>query len=125
MSNRCCYKSKKNTIKIITKTKINMAAKSEKLDSHLESHQTESVREKLAWLKALGIDAEVFAKFHDKIEGILEKSPGSEDVVAGEIGKLWLVMENTMSAYWRTFRSIISDSANNLDYNWPDESLVS
>ncbi len=101
-----------------------MAAKSEKLDSHLESHQTESVREKLAWLKALWIDTEVFAKFHDKIEGILEKSPGSEDVVTGELWKLGLVMENTMLAYWRTFRSIMMDSANNLDYNWPDESIV-
>lgn len=100
-----------------------MAAKSERLDSHLESHQTQDVMEKLAWLQAMGIDAEVFARFQSKVVGILDKNPGSEDVVAGEIGKLCLTMENTLATYKRTFWGLMMAASNNPDWN-PDESLV-
>jgi hypothetical protein len=51
----------------------------------------------------MGINPEVFAQFQSKVVGILDKNPGSEAVVAGEIGKLCLTMENTLATYNRTF----------------------
>lgn len=101
-------------------TKIN----SRELDSHLEQHIPDSLEQKLASLKALGIDPQVFDKFHDKIQWILAKNPEAEWVVSGEIWKAHLSMENTMQNYQRWFKSILDSAANNPDWQWPDESLV-
>lgn len=100
-----------------------MVVKSERLDSYLESHHTQDVKEKLAWLQALWIAPELLAQFHARIEGILDKNPGSENFISSEIWKLWLSMENTIANYKRIFWGLMMASANNPDWN-PDESII-
>lgn len=100
-----------------------MQVKSEKLDSHLESHKTENLKEKLSLLESMWINPEILAQFHTRIEGILEKNPDTEDLISWELGKLSLSLEHTQQNYTRSFRSILDSSANNPNWN-PDESLV-
>lgn len=97
---------------------------SRELDSHLEKYIPDSLEQKLASLKALWIDSDVFENFHARIEWILAKNPDSESLISWEIWKISLVMENTMTNYKRWFRSVLDLAANNPDFSWPDESLV-
>lgn len=94
---------------------------SRELDSHLDSFIPESLETKLASLKALSIDPTAFAYFHERIETILWKNPESESFIETEVWKLSLAFENMN--YNRRFKSILSESANNLDFN-PDENYL-
>ncbi|MDD4152042.1 MAG: hypothetical protein PHR68_05485 [Candidatus Gracilibacteria bacterium] len=98
---------------------------SRELDSHLDSFIPESLETKLASLKALSIDPTAFSYFHERIENILGKNPGSEGFIETEVGKLSLAFENMN--YSRKFKSILLESANNPDFNPgfnPDENYI-
>lgn len=100
--------------------------KSSTLNEHFETNNY--TEETLSYLKNLknnhGLDPEVFKHFEDKVLAIIDKNPGSEDIVNNELEKTNLMVEASADSYTRAFRSILNwDSINNMDYN-PDEDMV-
>ena len=91
--------------------------KSKNLNNKIETQISPEVKERLEYLKWLGIDPELFILFEKKINDILTKNPWSEDVISSELGKTWLSIEASVENYDRQFRSILKNSWNDESYN--------
>lgn len=131
MSNRCCYKSKKNIIKIITKTKINMSSpnfeSSKVLDAKFKEQLPKSIEKQISNLENFRISDEC----RKYIESIREAVYSNEWILwKSELSEIkWCLSKTKLESIWlwqecttRVHR-LINLSANNTDFG-PDESLV-
>lgn len=96
---------------------------SKTLNESLDGHVDPNVKANLENLKELWVDPTLFAQFEARVNKIIGENPGSEGVVASELEKTTLSMEQIFAGYNRQFRSIVTTAAND-DFFGSDEQLA-
>ncbi len=123
MSKWCCYKSQKNSIKIIIKTKINMSAELNKHHNEYVPENKDTVKSAYDTLLAIWItDESLREQTLARVNNILWKYDVGEDYICDWLAsnmKLRNGLWELSDKYTRSFRSILESATNN-----PDESLV-
>lgn len=74
------------------------------LDKALEWNINPEIQASLDNLKALWIDSELFQRFQNRVDAILEEHPEAVDIVCSEISKAWIWIEHATDEYNRKFR---------------------
>lgn len=97
---------------------------SKTLNESLDGHIDPNLKANLENLKGLWVDPTLFAQFEARVNEIIGENPGSEWVVASEIERTALTMENLFSNYNRQFRSIVTSVASNDDIFGDEDRLA-
>lgn len=97
---------------------------SKTLNESLDGHIDPNLKANLENLKGLGVDPTLFAQFEARVNEIIWENPGSEGVVAAELQKTTLNMEQLFAWYNRQFRSIVTTVSANDDIFWADDELA-
>ena len=93
--------------------------RSEALSQNLDNTIETWVLDRLKQLESL-LDPGLFEQFNARILDIVEKHPGSEDFINGELERTTLVAQNQRDAYNHEYQSILLSAAND-DVYWNDE----
>ena len=90
---------------------------SETLNSVLSEKVDSDILAKLENLKSLGFDSDIFGEFHKRVMWIIWENPNASEVIAWELEKTALSVEDLFAKYNRKFRSV-------LDAGSMDESFI-
>jgi hypothetical protein len=97
--------------------------KSEILERSLEINVNPLIANQLESLQWF-IDPSLFLSFQERINDILKKNPGSENIIASELDKTSLAVSNSFATYKRAFQSIMTNASNDDMFHNPDENLI-
>lgn len=80
---------------------------SETLNSVLSEKVDSDILAKLENLKSLGLDSDIFGEFHQRVMWIIWENPNATEVIAWELEKTALSVEDLFAKYNRQFRSVL------------------
>ena len=80
---------------------------SETLNSVLSEKVDSDILAKLENLKSLGLDSDIFGEFHQRVMWIIWENPNASEVIAWELEKTALSVEDLFAKYNRQFRSVL------------------
>ena len=97
--------------------KTNKSLKLEEVFQKNTLNEFPEIDSKFKTLEALWMDPKELAKFHDRLVGIVSENPNASEVIAWELEKTALSVEDLFARYNRKFRSV-------LDAGSMDESFI-